>query len=105
MIEKEHDREVEQVENINQAISAILRQRQAYPKVTDTQVAEISGVAVHQIRRLLKGERRFHVDEFEAIALALGMAPADVISRAYERISEQTRRIESERDRQSEDLV
>ena len=77
------------VEGTNEAIAAILTIRQAFPRVTDVKISELTGIKVDQVRRLMRGQRRFHVDEFELIAVALGMTPADVIAEAYARIAKQ----------------
>lgn len=84
------------VEGINEAIAAVLTMRQSFPRVTDVKISETTGIKIDQVRRLMRGQRRFHVDEFEAIALALGMTPADVIAEAYARMAKQRARADAE---------
>lgn len=70
---------------LNAAVAAELRAEKAASNLTLSDIARLSGVTKGSVQRYLAAERHIDMRTLNALALALGTTPGELIERAQER--------------------
>lgn len=81
-VEKDHAR------GLNGALAAEIRAEMAVQGVSGHRLAELTGIDRLTLRRYTKGDRALTTSTVEAVALALDLAPGDLMMRAARRRDE-----------------
>lgn len=71
----------------NRAMAAQIRAEASAEKISQKQLAELSGVNFETMKRIINGTRDINVTQITQIAAALNMPPALLVKRADERLA------------------
>lgn len=71
---------------MNAAVAAELTDRKAVAGLTYTQISELSGVSLRQVKRIFNDERAADIGELERVSRALGVSMHSVMSGALARL-------------------
>ncbi len=71
---------------IEAAVAAVLRAEKAAQKLTYPTIAEQTGIPVVSLKRYFGGEREIGIRSFALISQALNMTPAEIWTKATERM-------------------
>lgn len=74
------------METLSQAVSATLRAERAAARLTQTELAERSGLGYQTVMRLEKGERSPSVAQLAALCSVLGLSMSELVERAEQRL-------------------
>lgn len=72
---------------MTQYLAAALRARAAEGQVTQTQIAQVTGISQSQVSKLLRGRRVLDIDELDAICHVLGLDIGEVLTIAAHKAS------------------
>jgi transcriptional regulator with XRE-family HTH domain len=89
----------------NRAMAAAIRAERSASGMSQEQFAVASGVNFETLKRILRGERDINITQISGIAAAVGISPAELVSRAEARLRDMAAWVLSEDSSKNDDIT